>query len=240
MNIHFIQHETFEAPGAYLSWAETRGHTISFSKVYQYDSLPSSAENIDMLVVMGGPQSPDTTLSECPYFDSSAEIELIGLFVDAGKAIIGVCLGSQLVGEAFGARYGHSPEKEIGNFPIRLTKEGLQDHKISHFGEELTVGHWHNDMPGLTATCKILAASDGCPRQIVSYSELVYGFQCHMELTRDVVKLLIASDGELQQKSTQYDFVQHPDQIEQFPYSEMNSKLWTFLDKLAIEYLESK
>jgi GMP synthase (glutamine-hydrolysing) len=53
------------------------------------------------------------------------------------------------------------------------------------------VGHWHNDMPGLTPNAKIIAFSAGCPRQIIEYSKLVYGLQCHMELTSEVVELLI-------------------------------------------------
>jgi len=39
----------------------------------------------------------------------------------------------------------------------------------------LDVGHWHNDMPGLTAECMVLATSEKCPRQIVEYGPVVYG-----------------------------------------------------------------
>ena len=48
MNIHCIQHEIFEAPGAYLDWAKKRSHTISFTKVYEHKDLPESAKNIDL------------------------------------------------------------------------------------------------------------------------------------------------------------------------------------------------
>ena len=73
MQIHFIVHEVFEAPGAYLHWAQARGYGISWSRVYAGDRLPENANAFDMLVVLGGPQSPRTTLSECPWFDSHAE-----------------------------------------------------------------------------------------------------------------------------------------------------------------------
>ena len=177
MKVHFIQHETFEAPAAYLEWAKQRNHTITFSKVYENQALPETAENIDLLIVMGGPQSPATTQKECPHFNAKAEITLIQKCIKSEKAVIGVCLGSQLIGEALGANFEHSPEKEIGVFPIQLTDDGLKDEKINHFGSSLLVGHWHNDMPGLTTDSKILATSTGCPRQIVAYSNLVYGFQ---------------------------------------------------------------
>jgi GMP synthase (glutamine-hydrolysing) len=58
--------------------------------------------------------------------------------------------GAQLIGEALGARFAHSPEKEIGKFPIFMTAESEQNPLFSHFGNKLDVGHWHNDMPGLT------------------------------------------------------------------------------------------
>lgn len=237
MKIHFIQHEIFEAPGAYLKWAESKGYKVSFSKVFQNNPLPKTVENIDMLIIMGGPQSPDTTIVQCSHFKAQAEIDLIKKAIDAGKAVVGICLGSQLIGEALGARYKQSPEKEIGVFPIQLTDEGIKDSKLSHFGSVLEVGHWHNDMPGLTSEAKILAVSKGCPRQIVSYSELVYGFQCHMELMSDVVELLIAEEEQFLLNNTTHRYVQKPSEIRSFDYSEMNDKLFTFLDNLTDAYL---
>lgn len=234
MYIHFIQHEIFEAPGAYLQWAKDRGHDIGFSKVYEYQPLPVSAVGIDMLIVMGGPQSPTTTIEECPHFNAKQEMDLIQKCIQDGKAVVGVCLGAQLIGQALGAGFEHSPEKEIGNFPVNLTIEGLADEKINHFGNPLVVGHWHNDMPGLTAEGKVLATSEGCPRQIIAYTNLVYGFQCHMELNSEVAALLIANETDLLGKSLQYRFVQPADDILSYNYSIMNEKLYGFLDNLVV------
>lgn len=239
MNIHFIQHESFEAPGAYYNWAKNRNHNITFSKVFEGDNLPQNAENIDILIVMGGPQDPNTTTEECSHFNAQAEINLIKKCIDAGKAVVGICLGSQLIGESLGAKFDHSPEKEIGSFPIQLTEAGLNDDKIKHFGEKIIVGHWHNDMPGLTADSQILATSEGCPRQIVRYSDLVYGFQCHMEITSEVAKLLVESEKDLEKLSQEYRFVKSPQEILDFDYSEMNQKLYGFLDKLEQAYQQS-
>lgn len=237
MHIHFIIHEHFEAPGAYENWAKTRGYTISFSRVYEGDSLPESVEDIDFLMVMGGPQSPATTIEQCPHFDSKAEQSVILKTMNAGKIVLGICLGSQLIGEVLGASHEHSPEREIGKFPITLTEDGLAHPLFSHFGNGMEVGHWHNDMPGLTPDAKIIAYSEGCPRQIVAYSDLVYGFQCHMEFTKEVVAQLIENDD--LSEAAKYRFVDEPDVLLNHDYDEMNQKLYELLDKLA-EYYQSQ
>ncbi|STW36127.1 glutamine amidotransferase class-I [Klebsiella pneumoniae] len=72
MRVHFIVHESFEAPGAYETWAINQGHDVTYSRVYAGDRLPDDAVGIDFLVVMGGPQDPDTTLEACPHFNAKA------------------------------------------------------------------------------------------------------------------------------------------------------------------------
>lgn len=236
MRIHFIIHEVFEGPGAFLTWAEMNGHVISYSRVYEQEQLPHNIEDIDLLIVLGGPQGPSTTKEMCPHFDAAAEISIIKKCIEANKAIIGVCLGAQLIGEALGAPYEHSPEKERGSFPITLTEEGKTNELFSHFATTSRVGHWHNDMPGLTKNSKILAFSEGCPRQIVEYSELVYGFQCHMEFTSELIELLIQNSEQELEKYKENRFVQSPEQLRNNDYTTMNHQLYTFLDKLTSRY----
>lgn len=233
MHVHFIIHEHFEAPGAYENWARMRHHTLSYSRVYAGEPLPEAVEGIDFLIVMGGPQSPSTTQEACPWFDAKAEIAVIQRAITAGKTVIGVCLGSQLIGEALGAPFSHSPEKEIGKFPIWLTDAGRANPLFNHFGERLEVGHWHNDMPGLTPEAEIIAWSEGCPRQIVQYRERAFGFQCHMELTPEVVELLIAHSQSDLRLAESHRFIDTPEQLRAHDYREMNEALFTFLDKLT-------
>lgn len=124
MKVHFVVHESFEAPGAYETWVNDRGYEATYSRVYLHEPLPASPAGIDLLVIMGGPQSPATGKDECPHFDAEAECALIAQCVAANKAVVGVCLGAQLIGTALGAAHARSPETEIGKFPIALTAEG--------------------------------------------------------------------------------------------------------------------
>ena len=62
MRVHFVIHESFEAPGAYGTWVGERGFQASYSRVHASEPLPSSARDIDLLVVMGGPSRPPPPL----------------------------------------------------------------------------------------------------------------------------------------------------------------------------------
>ena len=230
MNIHFILHETFEVPGA-----QERGHNVTSTKVYEEEKLPETVDGIDFLIVMGGPQSPDENRQAFPYYDPKAEIALIQKAIDADIYIVGVCLGAQLLSVAYGGKYEHSPEREIGVFPINLTEAGLDDEHIKGFGSTLDTGHWHGDMPGLSDNAVVMATSKGCPRQIVRFSPKHYAFQAHLEFDPEAIDLLIAADGEehLRQQNQELPFVQTPEQLRANDYSQMNKKLFAFLDSLT-------
>ena len=235
MKVHFVLHENFEVPGAYLKWAQERGHQVTTTKVYENEALPETVDEIDFLIVMGGPQSPDEDREAFPYYDPQAEIELIQKAIKADRYIVGVCLGAQLLSVAYGAEYEHSPEREIGVFPITLTEAGLKDEHVKVLGPTLITGHWHGDMPGLSEDAVVLATSQGCPRQIIRFSSKHYAFQAHLEFDSEAVDLLIAADGEdvLEEQSQNLDFVQQPDVIRNYDYREMNAKLYAFLDSLT-------
>ena len=235
MKVHFVLHETFEVPGAYLKWAQERGHQVTTTKVYENETLPESVDDIGFLIVMGGPQSPDEDREAFPYYDPQAEIQLIQKAIKADRYIVGVCLGAQLLSVAYGAKYERSLEREIGVFPITLTEAGLKDEYVKVLGPTLNTGHWHGDMPGLTEDAVVLATSQGCPRQIIRFSSKHYAFQAHLEFDPEAVDLLIAADGEdvLEEQSQELTFVQKPEAIRAYDYQEMNAKLYAFLDSLT-------
>lgn len=222
MQIQILVHEAFEGPGAILEWAQSRGLAVAVSALYDNDPLPKAGE-AELLVVMGGPQSPDT--QDCPYFDSQAEQQLICDTLAQGKGVLGVCLGAQLIGAALGARHQASPEPEIGVYPIVLTGP---DPLLAGFPKELLVGHWHQDMPGLPEGAKVLAQSAGCPRQIVRFADKAWGFQCHLELNPGLVEGLLAQ-GPLPQGP----YVMAPETFLAQDFTEMNGLLLRFLDGFA-------
>ena len=236
MRIRIIQFEEWVDGGCILSWAHKHQYELVVTKLFKYESLPVEVDT-DALFILGGPQNPATTLEECPYYDTSKIKALIKKYVDANKIVYGICLGSQLIGEALGAKFSHSPNKEIGAIKGFLTEEGRKDKFLSDFPNELYIGAWHNDMPGLTKDASILMYSEGCPRQIVRYSKYVYGFQTHMEFDhRSLQEGLKASKDEL--KGLKGPYIQKEEEILSFDTSEMNNLLCSFLNKMIEDYLK--
>jgi len=228
--VHILLHEPFEAPAAIALWAEERGYGISATKFYAGEHLPKEIAAIDLLVVMGGPQAVTTTLAECPYFDAAKEINFIRRALDANKKALGVCLGAQLLGEAFSARAEQSPEREIGIFPINLTAAAQHDRACAHFPTSFAGGHWHGDMPGLTASTLVLATSAGCPRQIVCYSPHAYAFQCHLEFTPATIEGMIANNSAELERYQHLPYVARAESMRGYDYRAMNTLLTRFLD----------
>lgn len=232
MKLHIIMHESFESPAAIEIWANEREHNVTYTRLYDGDKFPKEC-NFDFLVIMGGPQSPATRTDECSHFDAEKEITFIKKSIEENKIILGVCLGAQFIGEALGAKFNHSPNREIGVFSATLTEDGKKDKIFSEFPEKFMVGHWHGDMPGLTLDSKVLATSEGCPRQIVCYGPKIYGFQCHFEFTPDAIESMIKNNAYELEDYKGLPYIQTANELRSNDYTEMNKFLFKFLDKVS-------
>ena len=237
MKIHFIVHESFESPGAFAKWALINNHTVTYTNLFSGDELPVNTDHFDFLIVMGGPQSPATTVFECPYFNAKKEIELIREAVKKKKYVVGVCLGAQLLGEAFGLAFQQSEYKEIGVYDVSLTDEIKHNPIFCDFPSVFPVGHWHSDMPGIKNSKNVLATSDGCSRQIICYSERSYGFQCHFEFTLETIENMIAHCGDELKDQKSSSFIMNADALRAQNYHSMNMLLFNFLDKFCSQSL---
>lgn len=226
MKVHAIIHAPFEKLGAIEAWVNKKGYTLTSTHTYQGEKLPTVSD-FDFLIVMGGPQSP-LELDKYPYLRD--EINLTKQAIQNHKAILGICLGAQIIGESYGATTERSPNKEVGVFSLKLTSEGRRDPIFKTFPEAFDVMHWHNDMPGITSTAVLLASSEGCPRQVIRYSDRVYGLQCHMEMTIDLIQgMLEHCPGDL--NPSQY--TQTGEAMLAANHAEINKKMWHILDGLA-------
>jgi GMP synthase-like glutamine amidotransferase len=100
MRYHVLQHVSFETPGILADEIHRRGHLLRTTALYNHELLPDLAE-FDVLIVMGGPMSIH---DEAEFGWLVAEKELIRAAITAGKKVLGICLGAQLIAAVSGAR----------------------------------------------------------------------------------------------------------------------------------------
>jgi GMP synthase (glutamine-hydrolysing) len=102
--------------------------------------------------------------------------------------ILGICLGSQLLAKAAGAKVVKSPVKEIGWYNIQMTDQGKGDPLFKGFREDEPIYHWHGDMFHIPANGTLLATAPGCPHQALKVGRNAYGLQFHVEVTDKSIK----------------------------------------------------
>jgi len=137
---------------------------------------------------MGGPMSVNDE-DQFPWL--AAEKRFMRAAIQAGKPVLGVCLGAQLIASAAGARVFANPQKEIGWFPVQGIDSGSQAH--FHFPPSATVFHWHGETFDLPAGAVRLARSEVCPNQAVQLGRSVIGLQFHLETTPASARDLVAN-----------------------------------------------
>lgn len=151
------------------------------------DALPKDLRGIGGLVVLGGPQAAYDADKQ-PWL--AAEAALIERAANAGRPVLGLCLGAQLIAQALGGRVFAGERREVGWLPVRLTEDGQDDPLFVGAPEELTVFHLHGDTYELPPDGVNLATSAAYEQQAFRWGELVYGFQFHLEFTEAIISRL--------------------------------------------------
>ena len=178
MHIHYLSHVPFEQLGAMEAWFRQRDMEINHSLLFRGDSLPAP-EDLDVLVVMGGPMGAD---DDALFPWMAAEKALIKACIAQGKKVLGICLGAQLIARVLGAEVSTNDEKEVGWFPVYPTTAGKDDSIGKLFAPHATVLHWHGDTFALPKGAVHLLESKGCRNQAFRYGDHVLALQFHLEL----------------------------------------------------------
>ena len=187
MRAHYLQHVPFERLGSIELWLANAGYKITVSRLFESPVLPSPDE-IDSLIIMGGSMSVN---NESKYTWLVHEKKFIRNVISAGKPVLGVCLGAQLIASAMGARVYPNRFKEIGWFPV----QGISSDNASlfHFPPWLDVFHWHGETFDLPKGAICLARSKACEHQAFQLGNSVIGLQFHLESTPEAVGELVSN-----------------------------------------------
>ncbi len=186
MRAHYLQHVPFEGLGSIEPWLRSAGYEISSTRFFDQTALPELSE-IDLLVVMGGPMSVNDE-GEYPWLVQ--EKQYIRQVIDAGKHVLGICLGAQLIASAMGARVYPNRHREIGWFPIQGVP--VPDGSIFCFPRSVQVFHWQGETFDLPPGAVRFASSEGCENQAFQLGQSVIGLQFHLETTPESAQEIVS------------------------------------------------
>lgn len=168
-----LQHAACETPGTIAD--ALPGFTLETIRTDLGQPVPQELAAAG-LIVMGGPQSVYEQ-DKFPYLRD--ELRLIERALRDAKPILGICLGSQLLAAALGARVYPGKQKEIGWFDVTLRDDPIW----TGIPRKFTALHWHGDIFDLPAGATLLASSALTPHQAYRHGSNAFGFLFHMEMT---------------------------------------------------------
>ena len=139
----------------------------------------------DALVVLGGEQNARADETH-PYLPDLAR--LMRRMGQADKAVLGICLGSQLLARAWGGDNLLAVTPEFGWRDVRPTRAGMEDPVLSVVGRPFHIFEWHQDTFTLPRGAVHLAENETAANQCFRIGRASYGMQFHFEASRQVVE----------------------------------------------------
>jgi len=185
MRIQLIEHDPEDFSRTNISsWAAEKGYRVNQTYVCNNEDLPP-VDSFDWLMVMGGSQQ---AWDEGGNSWLQKEKAFLSDTLAAGKIILGICFGAQLLAEALGGELFPNPQKEIGWHEVSLTREGQESFLFHKIPPSFDTFHWHSDHFSLPRNCTRLAGSKATENQaFVAKDRPLVGLQFHPEYTRDMV-----------------------------------------------------
>lgn len=191
-----IRYVAFEDLGIFSAVLEQSGFCIDYVQAGVDDITEAQILAADLCVILGGPIA---VYDHQRYPFLIPMIALVQARLASKKALLGVCLGAQLIAQASGAAVYPGPAQEIGWASIDLTPAG-QDSVLAPFAKVhgVRVLHWHGDTFDLPLGAQWLAATSVVPHQAFSLGKQVLALQFHVEVdTNGIERWLIGHACEL-------------------------------------------
>jgi len=193
-----------EGPGRIAEVLAEREVAVEIVEVFRGAAVPRVVGPDEILVVMGGGMGVgDREDPRYPFLN--LEIDLLRRALGDGRGILGVCLGSQLLAAAAGARVYPNVRRddagreqrvrEVGWGPVRLLG-GPGEPALAGLGAEPTVLHWHGDTYDLPAGAVQLASTPLCPNQAFRLGPRAFGLQFHVEADAALAKRWAVEDAD--------------------------------------------
>jgi GMP synthase (glutamine-hydrolysing) len=177
-SVAVIRHLAFEDLGLLSAILDRAGWSISYCDAPTADLADPSIAKSDLLIVLGGPIGVYENAAY-PFLDR--EVALLERRLTRDQPTLGICLGSQLMARALGARVFAGPVKEIGWGPVTLNPEGQTSCLAPLMDQGASVLHWHGDTFDLPIGAIRLASNANYENQAFAHGKNSLGLQFHLE-----------------------------------------------------------
>jgi GMP synthase-like glutamine amidotransferase len=188
--VAIIRFSPTEGPGHFGEWLERHGIQRRVIALDQGDAVPADPRAFAGIGMMGGPMSANDPLAW-----NAPLLALLRQAVADDIPVIGHCLGGQLFAKALGARVSPTAKPEIGWGEVEVS----DDATAAWFGgrDRFTTFQWHYDVFELPPGTTRVLTNVFNPQQAYAFGKHI-GFQCHIEMTREMVETWCRSGaGEL-------------------------------------------
>ncbi len=172
------------------------GALVDLYKPWANGVLPAKG-SFDALVSFGGEQSAldDDTHPYLPHLAS-----LLAETAEAGVAVLGICLGAQLLARGLGAVNQIGTAREFGWCQIDLCAPAAVDPVLATLPDRFPIFEWHADTFTLPKGAAHLASSPVAAVQCFRSGRAGYGMQFHFEASRAVARDWAATFPELSER----------------------------------------
>jgi GMP synthase (glutamine-hydrolysing) len=175
-----VRHVPREGAAGFLQPIEAAGYLIERIDVADPTFAEADLCTPDLLIMMGGPMG---VYEQDIHPWIPLQIEKLAARLEKDHPTLGVCLGSQMIAAALGARVYPGGRSEIGFAPVTLSDSGA-DSPLRHLADA-PVLHWHGDTFDLPENVELLASTDIYPHQAFRRGPNLLALQFHAEMGED-------------------------------------------------------
>jgi GMP synthase (glutamine-hydrolysing) len=196
-----VQHVAIEQPGLIGDVLRRRG--VETRLIRADESLPEdAAREARGIIVLGGPMG---VYEADRHPRLREEITMLQRAVADDTPVLGICLGSQLLAAALGARVYRGPRKELGWFDVTLQPAVRDDALLCAAPRRFPALHWHGDVFDLPEGARHLASSEQTVHQAFAHGR-AWGLLFHLEASAAQVSAMAhAFPEELVEAGTSFD-----------------------------------
>lgn len=182
-SIRIFRHIDCEGPAYLQTLLEEKQLPFELVRIDQFESVKPNLDNVAGLIFMGGSMSVNDPLDWIEQ-----ELALIRAAVARDIPVLGVCLGSQLLAKAMGARVYAGPCMEIGWYPVNCIRGQALTQGLP---EQMLVFHWHGETFDLPKGANLLFSNERFVNQGFALGPHL-GLQFHVEMEAALVREWIA------------------------------------------------